>query len=291
MASKQIRDECKVGESIVAAGQTWACEIGVRRAGQFTDLGLGGPNVESALCQTIERDMSALAVRGQRLQEADTALDDAENAAPGALARRDEANQRTLRGLVQVREVVTAVAGEGAARELGFVGPTPRDPVAVEEVTARVLGRVSTVKLTSQVPGVTLDLGPTTAALAVDHGALVAANAEVIDGKRREQLARSRRDELWGEYTRERTTAAARLESELRAVGLTDVADRLVPVVRKASAAEATEGDGATAKEGAKVSLKRPEKGAKAEAAKPAEPVVTTPAINTRPSLPPASPS
>lgn len=297
MASKQVRDECKVGESIVAAGSAWACEIGARRAGQLAQLGLGGAQVEAAICQGIERDMAALAARGQRLQDADIALDVAESTGPGVLARRDEACQRTYNGLVLLREVVTAVAGDGAARELGFVGTTPRDPVAVEELAGRVLGRVATVKLTPTMAGVTLDLGAATQPLAAEHPALVQGNADVLEAKRREQFARARREELWVEYTRERTCTAWRLDADLRAVGLTDVADRLVPAVRKATpAVDAAEG----AKDGAKVSLKRPEKApAKGDAAKteatkaaekPAEPAVT-PAINTRPSLPPASPS
>lgn len=291
MASKLVRDECKVGESIVAAGRSWACEIGVRRAGQLAELGLGGPQVEAAICQAIERDMAALAVRGQRLQEADTALDEAEATGPGVLARRDEAYQRVYGHIVQLRAVVTAVAGDAAARELGFVGTTPRDPVALEELGGRVLGRVAAAKVTVTTAGVTLDLGEATKPLAVDHPILARCNADALEAKRREQLTRARREGLWEDYTRERTCAAWRLDAELRAVGLGEVADRLVPTVRKA--APAAEGDaGAT-----KAADKRGEKAhAKANAAKPVEPTkgaepVVTPAINTRPSLPPASPS
>jgi len=109
------------------------------------------------------------------------------------------------------------------------VGPTPRDPVAVEELTGRVLGRVTTVKLTATMAGVTLDLSAATQPLAVAHPPLVQGNADVLEAKRREQLARARREELWAEYTRERTCAGQRRDAELRAVGLDDVADRLVP--------------------------------------------------------------
>lgn len=283
MASKQVRDECKVGDAVAMAGRTWACEIAAKRSAQLAEVGLGGPVTEPSLCQSIERDMGALVARGERLQAADTALDECEGRTPGVLARRDDVCARTLRGLLQVREVVTTFAGEPACRELGFVGSTPRDPVAVEELAARVLERVPTAKLTAQVPGVTLDLAATSAGLAADHAALVKANADVLDAKRAEQLARSRRDALWTEYTRERTLAQAQLDALLRAVGLADVADRLAPPARKAT----------TAVEGKADATKTPPKPADAPAKaapKPAEPA-TTPAINTRPSLPPASPS
>jgi len=287
MNSKQIRDECKQGDSVVSAGRTWGAEFATRRAAQLAKRGLGGAPTEAALCAAMERDMRALAVCGEQLQEADIALDHAELAGPGAQARRDEAQQRTYQGLVEVRELVTAVAGDAAAAELGFEGTTPRDPVAVEELAQRVVMRARVVTVTPRRAGVTLDLDATTAALAADHKALAEANAELREVRRREQLARSRRDELWAEYTRERSTTAARLDADLRAVGLDDVADRLVPVARKA-VAEPAEGADA-AKSGARKVAKAAEK--KPADAKPASPVVTSPAINTRPSQAPVSPS
>jgi hypothetical protein len=302
MASKQIHDECKMGEAIVTAGRTWACEIGVRRAKQLDELGLGGPAVERGICQTIERDMDALAQRGQRLQESDTDVDSADCCDPGTLARRDEACTRTRDGLVRLREVVGAVAGDVATRELGFVGDTAREPLAVEELAGRVLGRVAKVKLTGLAPGVTLDLGALTAGLAGDYQVLVQGNADVQSAKRGAQLARVRRDELWASYTRERTSAAARLDADLRAVGLDEAADRLTPTARKPAATD----ESAAAKDATKTEPKRAEKkSVKGVVAKPAEakpgvaepsaevkaaPVVTPP-INTRPSLPPAQPS
>ncbi len=287
MASKQIRDECKVGDAVATAGRTWACEIAAKRSAQLAEVGLGGPLTEPSLCQSIERDMGALVARGERLQAADTALDECEGRTPGLLARRDDVGARTLRGLLQVREVVTTFAGEAACRELGFVGSTPRDPVAVEELAARVLERIATAKLTAQVPGVTLDLAAMSAGLAADHVVLVKANADALEAKRVEQLARARRDALWTEYTRERTFAQAQLDAVLRAVGLPDVADRLAPPTRKAPAAESK----ADAAKPAPKPADAPAKAApKPDAPKPAEPA-PTPAINTRPSLPPASPS
>ncbi|MFO0603644.1 MAG: hypothetical protein U0324_10750 [Polyangiales bacterium] len=104
--------------------------------------------------------------------------------------------------------------------------------------------------------------------------------------RRREQLAARGATSL-AEYTRERSTTAARLDADLRAVGLDDVADRLVPVARKA-VAEPAEGADA-AKSGARKAAKAAEK--KPADAKPASPVVTSPAINTRPSQAPVSPS
>lgn len=294
MASKQIRDECKIGEAIAAAGRSWACEIANRRGARLTALGLGGAEVEAAIAQAIERDMSALALSGERLQDADTALDRAESVGPGLLARRDEACQRAYDHLVQMREVVATFAGAAAAREVGFVGTTPRDPVAVEELAGRVLAFLPRVTLTPRLPGVTLDLAPSTAELAIRHDALVKANADALEAKHGEQLARSRRDELWAEYTRERTSTGLRLTADLRAVGLADVAERLLPTTRKVTAAEgetdATKSDAtrpekksARAAKGAKT--KQPT--AEVKAAAPA----ATPAINTRPSLAPAPPS
>jgi len=167
----------------------------------------------------IERDMGALARSGERLQEADTALDRAENVAP------------------------------------------------------RLLARLPAVTLTPRRPGVTLDLAPSTAELASHHGALVQANADALGAKRGEQLTRSRRDALGAEYTRQRTSTGMRLTADLRAVGLADVAERLLPTTRPA-------------KKSAKGAKAKPPS-AEGNAAAPA----VIPAINTRPSMAPAPPS
>ncbi|MFO0603643.1 MAG: hypothetical protein U0324_10745 [Polyangiales bacterium] len=88
----------------------------------------------------MERDMRALAVCGEQLQEPTSRSTTPRPAGSGAQARRDEAQQRTYQGLVEVRELVTAVAGAAAA-ELGVRRTTPRDPVAVEELAQRRCGR------------------------------------------------------------------------------------------------------------------------------------------------------
>ncbi|MFO0605290.1 MAG: hypothetical protein U0324_19075 [Polyangiales bacterium] len=240
MTMKQVREDCEAGDAIVAAGRAWAGAVASRRAAQLEGLGLGGAQTESALRVAIERDMGALAVRGARLREADAALEVAARAVPDAAARRDEACRRVQDCLAQVCEVVAAVAGDLAARRLGFDWPAPRDASAVEALAARVMDCAATVWLPPVTPGVTLDLTSLLADLAADRASLARASADLREARRLELLARARRDAFWAEHARERTSAAVRLDAELRAAGLDDAADGIADATRRAAAEPAS---------------------------------------------------
>lgn len=286
--SKQIQDECAVGESVVTTGRTWAAEVASRRAAQLAKLGLAGPGTEAEVGAALARDMDALAARGELLRRADASLDAAERAVPDVAARRDEAHRRLWQGLVLVREVVGAVAGDAAARDLGFDGASPRDPAAAEGLAERVLARVPSARLLPRTPGVTLDLRAVTVDLAADHAALAQANADLREARRSEQLARVHRDELRAEYTRERESAAERLVADLRAAGLDGVAERLLAVTRAAAA------DSAPPRAPRRTSRAAPRNSVQARPV--AEPRIAPsqapmPMINTRPSQAPAPPS
>jgi hypothetical protein len=92
-----------------------------------------------------------------------------------------------------------------------------------------VLQRVGEAAPRSQKRGVRFDAHAALEGVAADVAALVDANAAVRKEKREEQAARSRRDEAWAEFSRERVSAARSLDAQLRAVGLDDLADRLLP--------------------------------------------------------------
>ncbi|MDB4928725.1 MAG: hypothetical protein JWM10_1209, partial [Myxococcaceae bacterium] len=77
--------------------------------------------------------------------------------------------------------------------------------------------------------GVRFDASAALEGVGADVSALASANAAVRKEKREEQAARSRRDEAWTEFSRERVSAARALDAQLRAVGLDDLADRLLP--------------------------------------------------------------
>jgi hypothetical protein len=183
------------------------------------------------------------------------------------------------------------VCGDAAVRMLGFDGPTPRDAVTVEQLAERVLTRIRVSAPIASMPGVTLDLDTMAEALQDRQDVLAHSNTAVQSSRRNVQIARARRDEAWTTYTMEKNCAVSRLDGLLRAVGLGDIADGLLPARSRVSvettASEKKEPveksatkDGSKASEGVKNSASVEKNPAVPEHDKPLL------AINTRPSVP-----
>ena len=103
--------------------------------------------------------------------------------------------------------------------------------MALETLGSSVLAGVEKSPPRSQRRGVRFDAKAALEGVAADVAALASANAAVRKEKREEQAARSRRDEAWNAFSRERVSAARSLDAQLRAVGLDDLADRLLPSI------------------------------------------------------------
>ena len=159
------------------------------------------------------------------------------------LAARDAAAESVRVTLVDVRELVQTNCGDVALREAGFVGNTPRDPAALEELGATVHDNLTKKPPKSMRKGVRFDAKAAVEGLDAQVAALATANGDVRREKREEQGARQRRDEAWTAFERELSSATARLDANLRAIGLDDLADRLVRSSRAASGGS-EEGDG-----------------------------------------------
>lgn len=284
MASKQVKDELKLGYMLVSGGREWADEIARRRTAQLVELGLARHDTESTVRAGLVQELDAVERRAEVLLDADDTLDAAESRDPAVLARRDVAHERCLKTVVAAREVIAAACDETAQRDLGFHGATPRDAESVEKLAGRVASRMAVSPPKATRRGVTLDAPALCADLRRDHAELKSANEAARTSRHAIVLARARRDENWTQYTAERTQVGARFDAMLRVVGLGDAAEGLFPArvktVKEADATKpATEGE-------------RPD--APTEAQKPtptestggASPVAPTPAVNTRPSLP-----
>ena len=231
MSSKQVLDEGKIADGLIEAARTHAADIAARRAAQYADLKHKGAPSADAIEAQIRLDAALLEHRLSRLRRADEALaaelgDDA-----ASFTARDRHAERVRAALVAFRELVQANCGDAAVARIGFGGETPRDPAALEALGASVLARVADAPPKSQRRGVRFDADAALEGVGADVSALASANAAVRKEKREEQATRSRRDEAWTEFSRERVSAARSLDAQLRAVGLDDLADRLLPTV------------------------------------------------------------
>lgn len=229
MSSKQILDEGKTADGLIEAARTHAADIASRRAAQYATIKLKNAPTASVIESQIRLDASLLEHSLTALRRADELLaaelgDDA-----AVFAARDRHAASVRSSLVGFRELVLANCGDAAVAALGFVGETPRDPVALEALGASVLAGVEKSPPRSQRRGVRFDAKAALEGVAADVAALAAANAAVRKEKREEQAARSRRDEAWNAFSRERVSAARSLDAQLRAVGLDNLADRLLP--------------------------------------------------------------
>lgn len=233
MGSKQVMDEGKLADSLIDAARTSAREIGVRRAAQYRAAGEEGPTPAKIEAQVLldARMVEALRVK---LKQADDALDDELGDDAAVLAARDASAARVRTTLVDFREAVATNCGDVAVTALGFAGETPRDPVALEQLGAAVLRKVGTAPPKATRKGVRFDAKAALEGFDDAVEALAKANADARREKREEQLARARREETWQAFDRELASMQKRLDADLRAVGLDDVADRLVASSRAA---------------------------------------------------------
>lgn len=289
MASKQVKDELKLGYVLVSGGREWADEIARRRAAQLAALGLARHDTEPTVRAGLLQELAAVERRAELLLDADDMLDAAESRDPAVLARRDTAHERCLKTVVAAREVIAAACDETAQRDLGFHGATPRDAESVEKLAGRVASRMAVSPPAATRRGVTLDAHALCADLRRDHAELKDANEAARTSKHAIVLARARRDEAWTQYTAERTQVGARFDAMLRIVGLGDAAEGLLPprvkAVKDADATKETPARDATkpATEGERTDAQRP---TPTESASGTSAPATTPAVNTRPSMP-----
>lgn len=229
MSSKQVLDEGKTADALIQAARTHAPEIAARRAAQYAAAKLKGAPGAAAIEAQILLDAALLEHALDALRRADATLaaelgDDA-----GVFAARDLHAANVRAALVEFRDLVLANCGDAAVAALGFVGETPRDPAALEALGASVGAKVEAAPPRSQKRGVRFDARAALEGLDAEAAALARANAAVRKEKREEQGARAKRDEAWGAFNRERVAVGRSLEAQLRAVGLDDLADRLLP--------------------------------------------------------------
>jgi hypothetical protein len=240
MSSKQVLDEGKIADGLIEAARTHAAEIATRRAAQYAAVKLKGAPSAAVVEGQIRLDAALLEHTLTALRRADTALavelgDDA-----AVFATRDGHAASVRASLVGFRDLVLTNCGDAAVAALGFVGETPRDPVALEALGATVCASVERSAPRSRRRGVRFDAAVALEGVEADVMALAAANATVRKEARESQAERSQRDEAWASFSRERVSAARSLDAQLRAVGLDDLADRLLPSVGVMDAPVAT---------------------------------------------------
>ncbi len=243
MGSKQVLDEGKLADQLVEAGRTHAKEIAKRRAARYAADGVEHAPPAAVIEAAVLADAEVLHKRRVELRDAERALvaelgDDA-----AVFSARDVAAEAVRATLVEVRDSVQTNCGDVAVREAGYVGNTPRDAVALEEVGTTVFGNLTKKPPKATRRGVRFDAKAAVEGLDTQVTALATANADVLREKREEQAARQRRDAAWTAFEREFSSSKSRLDAELRAVGLDDLADRLVRSSRAAVTGAVEDGE------------------------------------------------
>ena len=142
MSSKQILDEGKTADGLIEAARTHAADIASRRVAQYASIKLKNAPTAAAIESQIRLDATLLEHTLASLRRADEVLaaelgDDA-----AVFAARDRYAASVRSALVGFRDLVLTNCGDAAVAALGFVGETPRDPVALEALGASVLAGV-----------------------------------------------------------------------------------------------------------------------------------------------------
>ena len=241
MVSKMVTDRQKSSESVQAAGRTHRDLVARGFAELFGEE--AGPAIRILFDLFVKR----LARDTEAMIDADDAnvkelADD-----PSGLARRDEAKANTYESMTDFREVGAAVYGREHMRLLGFDGPTPRDPVALERLAALILEAVvSTPPPPPRRSGLTLDSSQWTEPLTASLTDLSTALKNVADEKREAEATMVAKNDAIVGYDRTFVATATLIAAMLGFVDQKELAGRVRPSSRRpGQTAEVAENEGA----------------------------------------------
>ncbi len=241
MVSKMVTDRQKSSESVQAAGRTHGDLV----ANGFAKL--FGEEAEPAIRILFNLFVKRLAADTKVMIDADDAnikelADD-----PGGLARRDESTADTYSSMTDFREVGAAVYGREYMRLLGFDGPTPRDPTALERLAALILEAVaSTTPPAPRRSGLSLDPAQWTEPLTASRTDLSKALKNVADENREAEATLVAKNDAIAGYDRTFSATATLIAAMLGFVDQKELARRVRPSSRRpGQTAEVAESEGA----------------------------------------------
>lgn len=234
MASKAVVDRQRAAGDIRASAETHAQQVaqGVERALMpFARPGksnLGVVELVSLLSRSLGAASDALVAADQ------THLAELGDDGP-VRAARDQVASRLRERLVVTREILLGLYGGEAVRALGFDSGTPEEPLALARFAQGVLEKLGKSALPkSRVAGARFDAAEAATELRALHAELERALQGVDLEAREAEATLVRKQAALDDYDARFTAVATVLEGLYRLAGLTELAGRLRPSVRRA---------------------------------------------------------
>ena len=230
MASKQVIDRQKLGELVLATSETHVTALTARLKSELS------PHLQRGETLPDFAQVSALFLRWladaqKTLIAADLAHERelADDAAPRRA--RDDAASEVRGQLISLREMVSVMYDPSAVQELGIIGDTPSDAVAVSRQATAVLSALGTVKLPKpRRKGAEVNLKEIEAELRPAAASLSKALSAVPREVREAEVTLSARNQAMAEYDRRYSATTAVLSALLLSAGEQALADKLRPL-------------------------------------------------------------
>lgn len=250
MSTKAVTERQKSTEVVISAGEVNASAIEDAFKARYHEhlrKGESMPSI-STLVHLLLRRLQASTehlVAADETHEAEL-RDDVE---PRKL--RDAASQALRTRIVEVRGGLEGIYGAATAREAGFIGETPYDPVLLSRLAQTSIKALPRLKL----PKPRLDVGP-------PDLTKLAAELKKLDDELNKHLKTVKREEgeaavtllaktqAMTEHDTDFAAAASLLEGLLIVAGKPELADRVRPPKREKPGAAVEEGSGGTVEGG-----------------------------------------
>lgn len=230
MVSKLVVDRDKSSRSVQAIAEAQlpviSKGIGAYLAPVLKD-GEEVPDVETLIRLFLRR----LAGDTDGMKAADS-LDAQEDADLGAArSEHDKASEALRNALVETREVATAVVGTGGAKLLGFDGPTPSVPIAMETLAGTVATRLrdEARRPEPRSPKISWDPPAIAADLDAAREARAASAKNVREEERQGQVSQDDKDQAIERYDDSFRRAAGLITTLFEVAGHDALADKVRP--------------------------------------------------------------
>ena len=243
MPSKLVVDRQKSAAQVAAAGETHAGTIGAALPTALSPVLQEGEAVPNVTFLVVLL-MRYLLFKLNLMVTADETRDSELRHDAKPRAARDTVARQLYDQILQVRDTVTGIYGEAIARELGLVGETPSEPVALMRLANQVAEELGQMHLpTPRMLGVTLDVAAIVQSLTAITSQLDTHLADLAREARQAQTTLTNKNRAIAGYDTTYTAIIQILSGLLLLAGEPELAERIRPTRRRAQQAEEGENE------------------------------------------------
>lgn len=286
MPSKLVVDRQKSAAQVAAAGETHAGTIGTALPTALSPVLQAGETLPDFRFFVVLL-MRYLLFKLNLMVTADETRDSELRHDAQPRAARDNVARQLYDQILQVRDTVTGIYGEAVARELGLVGETPVEPVALMRLANQVAEDLGQMHLPApRMLGATLDIATIVQQLTATTSELDGHLVDLAREIRQAQTTLTNKNRAIAGYDTTYTAVIQILGGLLLLVGEPELAERIRPTRRRTQ--QADEGENEPPKPPSPQAPQTP-KPTKATKAAKATQATQAPQVTQAPEAPPAA--